>query len=187
MEKSLPWITNRFDTSLKNIVNEYKIAPAKVFEIGCGYGDNSIWLAKQGFEVTAIDLSEEAIRYAIDNAKKEGVDCKFLVQDFLKDPLEKDYFEFVFDRGCFHSRDFKGKRKSFAKTVSLILKEGGLWLSLIGSKDTPETDIGPPKLSAMEIIKGVEQNFKIINLKASVFDSDQKESSKAWSCLMEKR
>ncbi len=52
------------------------IAPAKVFEIGCGYGDNSIWLAKQGFEVTAIDLSEEAIRYAIDNAKKEGVDCK---------------------------------------------------------------------------------------------------------------
>ncbi len=186
-EKSFPWVTKRVDVNLQKILEEYNIPTGKVLEIGCGYGDNAKWLAKLGFDVTGIDISNEAINYAKKNAEKDNVKCDFFEWDFIKKPLNNKPFEFVFDRGCFHSRDFTWKRKLFVENVFSHLVDGGLWLSLIGSKDTRDSGSGPPQLSAMEIVKAVEGRFKILNLKATVFDSDQDEPKKAWSCMMQRR
>ncbi len=187
LSTDLPWVTNRVDRGMVAIIEAYGIGPGKVLEIGCGYGNNSVWLAQQGFEVTGIDISAEAIQKAKENASDNDVQCEFFTWDFIKNPLSKGPYEFIFDRGCFHSRDFRYKRRTFVKNVFSHLKKGGYWFSLIGSKDTDATGIGPPRLSALEIVKSVEHRFKILELKASVFDSDQEQPRKAWSCLLERR
>lgn len=46
----------------------------RCLEIGCGAAQNSIYLAKQGAECTAFDISEEQIRHAGSLMKREGVD-----------------------------------------------------------------------------------------------------------------
>ncbi len=46
----------------------------KALEIACGTGANSIFLAKKGFRVVAIDISEVAINKARLQAKREGVE-----------------------------------------------------------------------------------------------------------------
>ncbi|MDO8519518.1 MAG: peptide chain release factor N(5)-glutamine methyltransferase [Deltaproteobacteria bacterium] len=58
-----------------------------VLDIGTGTGNIAIALAKTfpNAQITAIDLSEEALAYARDNAKTHQADIQFLRMDFLKE------------------------------------------------------------------------------------------------------
>ena len=47
--------------------------PGTALELGCARGDDAIWLAKQGWIVTGVDVSETALRAARTAAEKAGV------------------------------------------------------------------------------------------------------------------
>ena len=183
----LPWDVKRADSSLTSLVEDKTIPKGRVLEIGCGTGDNSIWLAQQNFEVTACDVSSTAIKLAAEKAISKHVDCKFVVANFLNDSISGGPFDFVFDRGCFHSFRTKRKRLKIARNVASHLKESGLWLSLIGSADSPPREVGPPMLSAGNITDAVEKYFEILSLTASHFETDQPNPAPNWVCLMKKR
>ena len=42
-------------------------------ELGCAKGDDAVWLARQGWRVTATDVSKTALGYAEANARKAGM------------------------------------------------------------------------------------------------------------------
>ena len=109
------------------------IAPCKALEIGCGTGDNAIWLSQQKFVVIGIDTSEIAIDKAREKAARANVTCPFAALNILKGVVEGSPFGFTFDRGCFHTLDSASERKTFAEQVNRHLVENGLWLSLIGN------------------------------------------------------
>ena len=181
----LPWDTGEADFHLKHIVREHNIKPCKVLELGCGTGTNAIWLSKQGFRVTAIDLSPTVLELA---TKKIGKDrIKIIEGDILKKKISGGPFGFVFDRGLFHSLDTRRDRMKLARSVSTYLRKDGLWLSLIGSADGPKLDVGPPRLRALEIISAVEPSFRIISLKATRLGKLRGKGPAAWECLMKKR
>ncbi len=183
----LPWEINRPDFNLKNTVSEYSISPEKALDIGCGTGDNVIWLAQQGFNVSGIDISQKAVVVAKGKIKDNGLNVPIHNIDFMQDEVPGHPFRFVFDRGCFHSFKEKDERALFAKNVYNLLDKNGMWLSLIGSYDDGRLETGPPKHKASEIIEAVEPFFEIIFLKAGLFDSNDEIPSKIWICLMKKR
>src|SRR3954468_10099211 len=45
-----------------------ELAPGRALDVGCGEGADAIWLARQGWTVTAIDISEVAVGRARDAA-----------------------------------------------------------------------------------------------------------------------
>lgn len=49
----------------------------KALELGCGAAQNSVWLARQGVECTAVDLAAEQLRHARANARRAGVKINF--------------------------------------------------------------------------------------------------------------
>ena len=49
------------------------LAPGRALELGCGKGDDAVWLARQGWEVTAVDVSTVALSLAAQNAEAAGV------------------------------------------------------------------------------------------------------------------
>ena len=185
--KDLPWDINRPDFNLKNIVKSHPVKTCNALDIGCGTGDNAIWLIKEGFEATGIDLSSKAIEMAIGKADKAGVDARFLTIDFLSKKVLGGPFGFVFDRGCFHTFQEKEERAAFAEKVNKLLIPGGLWLSLIGNYDDGRLDIGPPKRKALEVVETVEPYFEILSIVQGRFDSNDEVPSKIWVCLMRKR
>lgn len=182
-----PWDHGVPDKNLIACVERRPIAPCKALDIGCGTGDNSIWLASQGFKVTGCDLSKTAIERAMDKASKAGMDCSFHVVDFLKARLAEAPFEFAFDRGCLHCIDEESDRRKFAENIATHLETGGLWLSLIGNADEPEREVGPPQLTAAEVVAVVEPCFEILSLETGHFGSDQDEPPRCWICLIRKR
>jgi SAM-dependent methyltransferase len=169
------------------MVTKRPIPKCKALEIGCGTGDNAIWLAQQDFVVTACDSSEIAIEKAIEKASKADVKCSFVVIEFLSNDVPGLPFSFVFDRGCFHSFDEAEERTRFAENVSSHLEKGGLWLSLIGNADEQRRGPGPPTRTAGDIVAAVEPFFEILLLTSSHLDSNRENPPRAWVCLMQKR
>jgi 2-polyprenyl-3-methyl-5-hydroxy-6-metoxy-1,4-benzoquinol methylase len=57
------------------------LAPGRSLELGCGVGQNSIWLAQRGWLAGGVDASPSAIRRAVEAAQEARVDVNFQVQD----------------------------------------------------------------------------------------------------------
>jgi SAM-dependent methyltransferase len=182
-----PWDIGKPDFNLIQTVTTTPIEPCKALDIGCGTGDNAIWLSQQNFHVIGIDTSEVAIKKAKEKALKANVKCTFIVIDFLTSRVEGAPFGFVFDRGCFHSLNSDKERKNFAQNVNAHLEKDGLWLSLVGNADEQRHTPGPPQLTARDIVNAVEPYFEILSLASSYFGSNRPNPPRAWVCLMRKR
>jgi len=182
-----PWEIDMPDSNLIETVTRTPIKPCKALEIGCGTGDNAIWLTQQGFDVVAIDSSETAIEKAKNKASSAGAPCAFLICDVLAGHIEGAPFGFAFDRGCFHTLDTAEERRRFAEIVNRHLEEGRLWLSLVGSADERRDGPGPPQRSAGDIVNAVEPCFEILSLVSGHFGGNRANPPRAWVCLMRKR
>ena len=106
------------------------IQPCPTADLGCGAGNDSIWLARQGFQVTGFDCSSEAVQVARRQAKEEGLDCSFEVAD-LTTALEipEPRFEFVYHWALLH-HIFPEYRERFAGNVEQMLTPGGKQLCM---------------------------------------------------------
>lgn len=60
-------------------------------EVGAGEGRNSFFLARQGFEVTAVDLSEVGLNKLKKSLEENGLDAKVVVGDVREMDFYKDY------------------------------------------------------------------------------------------------
>jgi len=166
-DKFTPWDVKRPDSHLAEIVTSIPIKPCRALELGCGTGTNAIWLARQGFEVTAMDLSTTALDHA---RKKEDADrCTFVLADFFDEPLPGTDFGFVFDLGCLHGFSDPEQRDMLARRIAQCLTDGGYWLNISSSLDGQA--ICPSRLSAGEITAAVEPYFEIQSLTATVLDN----------------
>ena len=182
-----PWETNRVDRSLVQFIKKTKLPPCSVLDAGCGTGNNSIWLAQQGFTVTGWDFVPQALDSARQKANCANISCSFKQKNILQLAENSVKFDFIFDRGLFHCFKSSNQLDEIARIMASLLPQNGFWLSLIGNADETRTAAGPPQLSATEITTTVEPLFIIDSLVASFFDSNQQTPAKNWVCQMRKR
>lgn len=123
----LPWELGKPRTVLVELVDSRRVMPCKALDLCCGAGTNPVYLAKQGFDVTALDISDEAVEYARGKAGQAEVDIDLIVGDFVNLPLRKREFGFVFDFGCFHHVEVDN-RIGFIKGVHSVLEPEGTYL-----------------------------------------------------------
>lgn len=183
----LPWDTREPDPHLVELVRAGAVRPGRTLEIGSGTGTNALWLAAQGFEVTAVDLSPKAIEMAHAKTADAAQRVRFAVLDFLADEPPSGPFDFVFDRGVFHVFDEAHDRVRFASRVASVLHPEGSWVSLIGSTEGPERDHGPPRRSVRDIADAIEPALQIAQLRSTWFDADIPTRAQAWLCIARHR
>ena len=73
-----------------------------VVDVGCGLGENAIYLAGQGHQVTGIDVAPTAIEQASEQARQRGVDVEFVVADATTLAGFDGRFDSVLDGACYH-------------------------------------------------------------------------------------
>ena len=117
-----------------------------VLDIGCGLGDNAIYLAKNGHTVTGLDISPTALKTAEQRAKDAGFDVKFAVADSTKLDGYTDAFDTVIDSGLFHSLDDDGRR-SYAAAVHRATRPGATLLLSCFSDANPVGNDWRPAVS----------------------------------------
>lgn len=77
------------------------VKPLKVLDIGCGEGKDAVFLARNGYIVTAFDLSETGI----EKGKKLAEKCNTYVDFFKADITDfraTEYYDIIFSSGVYH-------------------------------------------------------------------------------------
>lgn len=64
---------------------------AKVLDLGCGAGRHALILAKMGFQVTGVDQSAKLLSVAESEAKKNGLQAKFIKDDIRTVPFSEKF------------------------------------------------------------------------------------------------
>jgi SAM-dependent methyltransferase len=181
-----PWDTGSPSPELMKTVEAHGIS-GRALDVGCGSGTNAIWMAGQGLEVVALDISSTILDTAREKAREAGVQGLTIVEGdyFAETPPLGGNFDFVFDRGAYHHHGDEAHRHAFAEQTWHALRPGGLWLTLCGSADD-EGPGGPPRLRASDIVVPAEPYFYIKHLKALPVGKAG-EGRLGWSGLMERR
>jgi len=71
------------------------LSPGRALDVGCGEGADAIWLARRGWTVTAIDISDVALRRAREAADLSGTTVEWVRGDALGTPLPARSFDLV--------------------------------------------------------------------------------------------
>jgi SAM-dependent methyltransferase len=71
------------------------LPPGRALDVGCGEGADAIWLARQGWAVTAVDISSVAIGRARAAAATAGAEVTWVCRDVLREPFPPRTFDLV--------------------------------------------------------------------------------------------
>jgi SAM-dependent methyltransferase len=175
---------------LTRILAEWNIGPSRVLELGCGTGNNAVYLAQRGFDVTAFDLASLAVEAARARAAAARVEIRLLQADALELP-DLGTFPFVFDRGLYHVMR-RTNLERFLRTLARVCQPGGWYLTLAGNANDPHVgEPGPPRARAEELCHELESLFELVQLREFVFDgapiAGRDARPLAWSALLRRR
>ncbi|HEX8427321.1 class I SAM-dependent methyltransferase [Hymenobacter sp.] len=92
--------------------------PGKALDVGMGQGRNTLFLARQGWDAYGVDIADEAVNLAQDNARKANLRITTFVQDDAE-------FDFGTNRWDLVAFIYAGGRNHVEK-VRQSLKPGGL-------------------------------------------------------------
>jgi SAM-dependent methyltransferase len=71
------------------------LEPGRALDLACGEGQNAIWLATLGWQVTGVDYSEVAIAKARGRAERDEVDAEFVCADLVTYEPGSSVFDLV--------------------------------------------------------------------------------------------
>jgi SAM-dependent methyltransferase len=109
-----------------------------VLDLGCGSGWLSIYLARQGFTVTGLDIAEHAIHLARMWADQEELEIEFDIGDIAEMEYAMGSFEAVVANSIFEHLTYELARHTVKRLKSLLLPGG----SFIGCFDRVGTGPG---------------------------------------------
>ena len=158
------------------------IRNGRLLDLGTGPATQAIELFKLGFQVTATDISENAIT----RAKRMAKDIEFIVDDILESKLKDDSFDYIFDRGCFHVLE-PSSRQRYVNQISRILRDGGLLFLKTFSTKEPSRGGGPYRFSIDEIGSIFTDSFVIYFFKETVYQGRLDILPKALFVVLRKR
>jgi len=169
----ITWNQLEIDSDLDRELQDEHICNGKFLDVGTGSGRQAIYLYKRGFDVTGIDI----VPYAFSGAKINEPGIRFLEDDILHTKLT-DTYDYIFDRGCFHSIK-PSERILYFEQINKLLKMNGLLFMKCRSTDISREPTGyhnamPYCLSEDMYIP--EEHFRVKKVRAADYLSSTNSS-----------
>jgi SAM-dependent methyltransferase len=122
-----PWDGHPLAQSLRNLVEgsaaqgSPALPAAAALELGCGTGDTSIYLAKQGWQITAVDFVPAALDKARAKARVDNVTVDFVQADVrqLRQAGITAPLQLIVDNGCLHNMN-EDDRDAYVREVTAV-------------------------------------------------------------------
>lgn len=124
--QGVSWSSNVSTPIVMEVIEKYNINHSqRLLEIGCGEGRDSRTVLEHGFQLTATDISSEAIAYC--KEKMPEYENQFSVLDCLSDELDEK-FDFLFAIAVVHMLVPDEDRDGFYRFIRSHLTAGGIAL-----------------------------------------------------------
>lgn len=157
-----PWEIDRPQQAFQDVADRITGA---LLDTGCGTGENALFFAARGCQVTGIDFLDTPIARARHKANTRGLQADFLVQDALTLPDWGARFDHVIDSGLFHVFS-DADRPRYVAGLAAVLKPAGRLFLLCFSDAEPGTH-GPRRVSRQELRQAFAEGWRIESLEPS--------------------
>ena len=183
-EDDLGWDLGQVAPPFVNLFESKTIFPGKTLVPGCGRGHEVIFLAENGFEVTAVDFSLGAINYLKSTVQERKLKCEILHMNFFEmDAVHNGTFDMVIEQTFFCAISPE-QRTSYVSTVARALKQGGMLAGLF--YHTGEEGGPPFNTTREDIVKHFSDSFEIRQL-TKAEDSAEQRKNKEWLVILVKK
>ncbi|MFJ3927287.1 class I SAM-dependent methyltransferase [Streptomyces sp. NPDC090022] len=132
--KVVPWDIGEAQPDVVELEQKGRFSGA-VLDIGCGPGDNAVFLAGRGHRVTAIDAASAAVDQARERAAAAGLEIEFAVADATDLAGYEGRFDSVLDSALFHTLPGPA-RPLYAAALHRVTRPGAQ-LSVLCFADVP--------------------------------------------------
>jgi SAM-dependent methyltransferase len=124
-----------------------------VLDVGCGTGENALYMASLGLPVLGVDVAPTAVAAARAKAGDRGIDADFAVADALQLGQLGRRFDTVLDCGLFHTFD-AAERPEYVASLAAATEPGGTLYVLCFSDQG--ADPGPHPVSHDDLLAAFE-------------------------------
>jgi len=162
-----PWDIGRPQPAIVRLAETGQIT-GSVLDVGCGTGENILFLAEQGFVATGIDGAPTAIEKARAKAKGRALEVRFELADALDLSVPGGQFDTVIDSGLFHVFADE-ERPRFRDSLGRVLRSGGTYFLMCFSDQEPG-DWGPRRVTQAEIRSVFSGAWRVNYIQPSAFD-----------------
>ncbi len=132
-----------------------------ILDLGCGLGRHSLLFARNGFKVTAVDISEYAIKKLREAEKRENVIITSKVCDMLELPYRENSFDCIFSYNAVSHTDTMGFKRILDKIKKILKPDGEIFLTLCSKAAYSFCEANYPHVDENTVIKtedGPEKN-----------------------------
>lgn len=152
------WDIDYVQPEIAQLVNS-NLLQGNVLDIGCGTGENAIYISKKGITVTGMDISLKAITKAQNKAKLKDANATFLVDDALNLKGNYKLFDTVIDSCLYHCIHEKEANQYITSLEKLLVTGGNLYILCFSEFEPLEW--GPRRIKEYELIQFFQKNWKI--------------------------
>jgi len=163
-----PWDVGRPQPTFIELVRAGELSKGGVLDVGCGTGENALYLAGNGFSVIGVDLSNRAIAVARAKAAERKLKVEFQVGNALSLDFKDGAFDNVTDSGLFHTFP-DNERPIYAREIARVLVTSGRYFMLCFSEKEPTDWGGPRRIRKEEIETTFSPLFKINYIRDALF------------------
>ncbi len=148
---------------LKNHI--HLLPRGRALDIASGEGRNAVFLARQGFEVDAVDISDKGLKKAQKLAREQGVKIKTFLVDLDQYQIEKERYDLI--------ANFYFLKRRLIPRIKKGLKKGGRVIFETYLLEHRTLGTGGPKqakyfLKPNELLR-LFKNFRILFYREGIF------------------
>lgn len=174
-----PWDIGRPQAAVITLAQEGQFH-GEALDVGCGTGENALYLASEGHRVWGVDASPRAIAKAQAKAQERNLQVTFQVWDALHLEGLRRRFDTLLDVGLFHIFS-DAERLRYVSSLSAGLRPRGVYHMLCFSDAEPLDWGGPRRITQEEIREAFQEGWRVEAIRPARFESHfHADGGKAW-------
>ena len=175
-----PWQIDRPQPEVIRMIEQGKFE-SPVLDLGCGTGDNTIELARQGLVVKGLDAVPEALERARKKTEKAGLkqSPEFILGDALRLAESGLKARTVLDCALFHTFSDE-ERGEYIRGLEAVVSPGGR-LHILSFSELETRQPGPRRLSLSEITGSFATGWRVEDsVRCRYWDRVRPDGAHAW-------
>jgi methyl halide transferase len=183
-EDDLRWDLGEVSPPLRHFLENNPISKDRALVPGCGQGHEVVYLALNGFAVTAIDYTKGATQKLARNLARSRVGAEVICANFFNLGLEhKNRYNLMLEQ-TFFCAIHPTLRNRYVDLVSRVLKPGGFLVGVF--YETGEEDGPPFNTTRAHILKHFSGPFLIEQLEKTNRSAERRQG-KEWFAVLKRR